>query len=350
VTPSAATSGSIPEPPEASSGSAPRWLALAVAWVACWLAATVVAAGTVVDVPGVGGQEARYGSALVTVLLAVALARRCGGLVWFWGLLATAAVALVLIGEQRWLDSSAAVLVAVVGGVTSVLLTRPATTYVRLVMEYAIALSLAGSAALAVAGYGAEVSAGRYYLLVVVLSVTSVMAVIWRLGADVHRLGVRGVLGFAAGAVVIAALLVYSRLLLEYGSPSVTGAEQDVTEWIRNRLDGVPRPIEALVGFPALLVGLRTRAQRRQGWWMCAIGTFGTATVATTLAAPGTDVGEAARSLAYSVALGLLVGFLILAVQAVLTRRRAAARGRRARDVRPLAASRPEPGRTRPLG
>jgi len=48
--------------------------------------------------------------------------------------------------------------------------------------------------------------------------------------------------------------------------------------------------------------------------------------------------------------LGLLVGFLILAVQAVLTRRRAAARGRRARDVRMLAASRPEPGRTRPLG
>jgi len=130
-----------------------------LAWVACWLVGTVVCAGEVVDVTGVSGEEPRYGAALVTVLLAVALARRCGGLVWFWGLLAIAFVALVLVADQRWLDSSAALFVAVVGAVASVMLTRPAATYVRLFMEYCIALLLAVSAAFAVAGYGAELSA-----------------------------------------------------------------------------------------------------------------------------------------------------------------------------------------------
>lgn len=348
MTPPAADPGAAPAG-DALPGSARRTLALVLAWVACWLVGTVVSAGEVVDVPGVSGEEPRYGAALVTVLLAVALTRRCGGLVWFWGLLATAFVAAVLVGDQRWLDSSAAVLVAVVGAVASVVLTRPAPTHVHVVMEYGVALLLAGSAAFAVAGYGAELSAGRYYLLVVALGVSAAMALVWRLGTDFHRLARRGVLWFAAGAVVIFALLVYSRLLREYGSASITGAEQDLTDWIRDRLDGVPQPVQVLVGFPALLWGVRIRAQRRQGWWLCAIGTFGTATVATALAAPRPDVGDAGRSLAYSAALGLLVALLVGYAQAMRARRRAAARGRRIRDAHPAAASRSEPGRTRPL-
>ena len=334
---------------DAPHSSTRRTLALVLAWVACWLVGTVVCAGEVVDVTGVSGEEPRYGAALVTVLLAVALARRCGGLVWFWGLLAIAFVALVLVADQRWLDSSAALFVAVVGAVASVMLTRPAATYVRLFMEYGIAVLLAISAAFAVAGYGAELSSGRYYLLVVVLSVTGAMSLVWRLGTDFHRLARRGVLWCAAGAVVIFALLVYSRLLREYGSASITGAERDLTDWIRDRLDGVPQPVQVLVGFPALLWGVRTRAQRRQGWWMCAIGTFGTATVATALAAPRPDVADAGRSLAYSAALGLLVALLVLYAEATRARRRSAARGRRIRDDHPAAASLPEPGRTRPL-
>jgi hypothetical protein len=285
------------------------------------------------------------------VLLTIALARRSGGRVWFWTVLGTAFVTLVLVADEPWLFSSAAVLVAVVGAVVSVLLTRPAPTYVRVLYEYAIALVLAVSAGLAVAAYAAPVSSARYNLLVLALTLAGSMALVWRLGAGFHGLGRRGVLLIVAGAVLVTAVLVYSRILREYGSASVTGAVQDVIDWSRDRFNGVPRPIEVLVGFPALLWGVHTRAHRRQGWWMCAFGTFGTATIATTLAAPGVDPAYAGRSLLYSIGLGLLIGLVVLRFDAVVTRRRAAtAAGRRARrhqvEPEPL---RPEPGRHHPL-
>jgi hypothetical protein len=322
-----------------------------VAWIVAWLVGTGVAVGAVVDVPRLPGWAPRYGAAALTVLLTIALARRSGGRVWFWGLLGAAFVTLVLVADEPWLRSSAAVFVAVVGAVVSVLLTRPAPTYVRVLYEFVIALVLAVSAGLAVAAYDAPVSWSRYNLLVLALTLAGSMALVWRLGAGFHGLGRRGVLLIVAGAVLVTAVLIYSRILREYGSPSVTTAVQDAISWTRDRLNGVPRPIEVLIGFPALLWGVHTRAHRRQGWWMCAFGTFGTATVATTLAAPRIDPAFAGLSLLYSAGLGLLIGLVVLRVDVVVTRRRTAkAAGRRARreavEPEPL---RPEPGRSYPL-
>ena len=347
----------VAEPPERTytrGGSRLQAALLRVsvaAWILGWLVGTGVALGEVVDVPRLPGWAPPYGAAALTVLLTIALTRRSGGRVWFWTLLVSAFVALVLVAEEPWLYSSAAVLVAVVGAVVSVLLTRPAPTYVRLVYEYAIALVLAVSAALAVAAYDAPVSSARYDVLVLALTLAGSMALVWRLGAGFHGLGRRGPLLIVAGAVLVAAVLVYSRILQEYGSASVTGAVEDVVGWTRDRLNGVPRPIAVLVGFPALLWGVHTRAHRRQGWWMCAFGTFGTATIATTLAAPRIDPAYAGRSLLYSIGLGLLIGLVVLRVDAVVTRRRmASAAGRRARrdQVEPES-QRPEPRRSHPL-
>jgi len=174
---------------------------------------------------------------------------------------------------------------------------------------------------------------------------------VWRLGAGYHGLGRRGALLIVAGAVLVTAVLVYTRVLREYGSTSVTSTVEDLIDWTRARLNGVPRPIEVLVGFPALLWGVHTRAHRRQGWWMCAFATFGTATIATTLAGPMVEPAYAGRSLLYSIGLGLLIGLAVLQVDAIATRRRAiAAAGRRARREQPQAEPlRPEPGRAHPL-
>lgn len=321
------------------------------AWIVGWLVGTGMCLGAVADVPGPFEEAPVYGAALVTVLLVLALARRSGARVWFWTSLVSAFAALVLLADQRWLYSSAAVLVAVVGGVCAVLLTRPAPTYVRLVWEYAIALVLAASAGLAVAGYDAPVNSGRYYLLVLTLTSAAAVALLWQLGAGFHGLGRRGVHLIVAGAVLVTAVLIYSRLLREYGSESITTAVQDLVDATHDRLNGVPRPIEVFVGFPALLWGIRTRAHRRQGWWMCAFGTFGTATVATTLAAPAVDPADAGRSLLYSIALGLLIGLLVLRAESLLTRRRVdTVAGRRTRREHPPPEPlRPEPRRADPL-
>jgi hypothetical protein len=339
----------------ASPGPAeqPAWgLRVAVlGWLLAWSAGTALCLGAVIDSPPVPQEAPRYGAALVSVLLAIALAQRSGGRLWFWTPLASALLILVLVADQAWLYSSAALFTAVVGGIASVLLTRPAPSYLWAVYEYAIALVLAVSAGLAVAALDAPVDFARYNLLVLALTLAGTMALVWRLGAGFHGLGRRGVLAIVAAAVLVTAVLVYSRVLREYGSVPVTTAVQDLIGWTRDLLGGVPRPIQVLVGFPALLWGVHTRAHLRQGWWMCAFATFGTATVATTLASPLVDPAFAGRSLLYSVALGLLVGLVVLRVDAQVTRRRSvAAAGRRVKREEPEPEPvRPEPGRTQPL-
>jgi hypothetical protein len=107
----------------------------------------------------------------------------------------------------------------------------------------------------------------------------------------------------------------------------------------------VPRPIEVLLGFPALAWGVSTRARRRQGWWVCAFGAPGLSVVAVSLLDPDMALLEAGLSVLYSLGLGLLVGYGVIRADLFLT----GARGRRARQLEELAAHRPEPGRLQPL-
>ena len=107
----------------------------------------------------------------------------------------------------------------------------------------------------------------------------------------------------------------------------------------------VPRPTAFLLGFPALAWGVSTRARRRQGWWVCAFGAAGLSVVATSLLNPSVPLTEAALVLAYSLALGLAIGYAVVRADAYLT----GTRGRRARQLEEQAAHRPEPARTEAL-
>ena len=335
------------------TGAVPTVLRLgaATAWLLAWLAGSLAAAAGLVAVERTPTWLPEAGAATLTVLFAVALTRRSGGRVWFWSLLVVVPVVAALTLDQRWLLSSVAVLAAVLGGITAVMLTKPAASPLRLLYEYLLALVLAASAGLAVAAWGAPVDPMRFPLAVLALTLTLAIALIWQLGAGYHGIGRRGLVLIAGGAMLVTLVLVYSRMLREYGSVTVTEAVESAVAWTTDRLGGgVPRPIEVLVGFPALVWGIWVRSSRRQGWWMCAFGTVGTATLATTLANPEVELEYAGLSTAYSVVLGLLLGLLVIRIDALLTRGRRRDAGRRARregwEPDPL---RPEPGRTTPL-
>jgi hypothetical protein len=315
-------------------------------WFAAWLAASAAAASSVIVVVETPEWLAEVGAAALVVLFTAAVTRRCGGRFWLWSLLALGFAGGVIVAQNRTLFSSAAVLVAVLGGVLAVMGTRPAATLPQVLREYVVALLISISAAFGVAGFNAPVASDRFNLVVLGVSLLFALGLVWQLGAGLHGMGRRGFIMLVGGAVLIASLLVYSRFLREYGSESFVDRIDDAVAWTRDTLGGVPRPVEVLIGFPALIWGVSTRARRRQGWWMCAFAALGTATVATSLAAPSVEPEYAGWSLLYSAVLGLLFGLLVRRIDVMFT----GGGGRRARRSgsaeEPL---RPEPGRTEPL-
>jgi hypothetical protein len=315
-------------------------------WFAAWLTATGAAGTAVIVVVDTPEWLAEVGAAALLVLFTMGLTRRCGGRVWLWSVLALGFAAGVLTTQNRTLFSSAAVLVAVVGAVLAVMATRPAETLGQVLREYAVALLVSISAALAVAGFNAPVASDRFNLVVLGVSLLVAIGLVWQLGAGLHGMGRRGFILIVGGAILIGCLLVYSRFLREYGSESLVDRINDTVAWIRDTFGGVPRPVEVLIGFPVLIWGVSTRSRRRQGWWMCAFAALGTATVATSLAAPSVEPEYAGWSLLYSAILGLLLGLLVRRIDVMFT----GGGGHRVRRSSHAAEEqRPEPGRTEPL-
>jgi hypothetical protein len=315
-------------------------------WLASWLAASAASATSIVVVVDTPEWLAETGAAALMVLFAVGLARRCGGRVWLWSLLTLAFAGGVLVAQNRTLFSSAAVLVAVLGAVLAVLVTKPASTLPRLLVEYVVALLVSISAALAVAGFNPPIASGRFNIVVLGVSLLVALGLVWQLGAGLHGMGRRGFILIVGGAVLIGGLLVYGRFLREYGSESLVDRINDMVAWTSDHLGGVPRPVEVMIGFPALVWGVSTRTRRRQGWWMCAFAALGTATVATSLAAPTIEPEYAGWSLLYSAVLGLLLGLVVRRVDVLFT----GGGGQRARRSEGTVEDlRPEPGRTEPL-
>lgn len=313
-------------------------------WVVAWAAGTAAATTAVVAVPEVPDWTARAGAALLTVVFAVGLTHRCGGRLWLWVSIAAAFAALGWRLESDWARSAAAVLVAILAAVLAVMATRPAPGTLTVLREYALALVLAATGAVAVAGYDAGVVSKRFNLLVLGLSLLAAIGLVWQLGAGLHGLGRRGLALILGGAVLVTGVLIYSTILREYGSASLVSSVDSLAVAIRERIGGVPRPVEVLIGFPALIWGIATRASRRQGWWMCAFGVLGTATVTTSLAAQHVDPEYALWSTMYSALLGGVLGLLLRRVDVAFT-----GRGRRANRDQVDAFVRPEPARTRSL-
>jgi hypothetical protein len=176
-----------------------------------------------------------------------------------------------------------------------------------------------------------------------------VFTLVYRLGAGLHGLGRRGVFIVAFGAAVLLVTLLYAEMLRRYGTPDLVSTLLDGVHWSRDHLGAFPRPIETVLGVPALVWGTHMRARRRQGWWVCAFGVAGTAAVSDALVNPAISVTECALSVVYGLVVGLLIGYVVVRVDLALTgsgggRRAVGRTGRRAEEAE--RAVRPEPKRT----
>lgn len=325
----------------AGAGSVGRSIALRTLWV---LALVAVAAGLAtlraVDAPALPQQSL---AAALGVLLAIGLAVRSGG----WLPLATALTLLVgvtaVLTQWSTLLAGAALATGVLAACLAVLGTRPAVTFRAVIGEVVLALLLAAVGGLGVAGWSVDLDTERFAYGVLAVAFVSTVALVYRLGGGLHILGRRGLLLAAGATVLLVVVLVYTAALTRYGSPELVSQVRSAQDWARDHLGGVPHPVEVLVGIPALVWGVSMRSRRRQGWWVCAFGSVATASGATRLIKEAVAL-DLVLAAAYSLVLGLLIGYAVLRLEWLLTGRPghhdARAEGTVHRD---------EPGRLQPL-
>lgn len=313
------------------------WLVLLLAGLTA-----VVLPWTGFDLP----EEVRLaGAVTVTTLYTHGLAVRTGGRPLAAGGLALLLAGAAVLTGAGVLLAGAAVATVVAAALLGVLATTPAAKFSRVVREVLLATLVAAGGAFGAWAYGAELSMARTGYLVIGFSLLGALALVYRLGAGIHGLGRRGLIVIVGGVVLLTVTLAYTEAVGRWGSPEMVESIEAAFARAEEVLGAVPRPIEVLLGFPALAWGVSTRARRRQGWWVTAFGAPGLAVIAAALLVPDADLAEVGLTVGYSLVLGLLLGYLIVRADLFLT----GARGRRARRLEELAAHRPEPGRLEPL-
>ena len=284
---------------------------------------------------------ARPGAAISTVVLVVGLAYRAGGrtLVWFW--LAAVFSAVTLIFPMQGLLAGAALLTAISGAVLAVLATRPASNIASAIKEYFVAIFIGLATMLAVGAWNAQVEHQLFNIIVVTSAVSLTFGIVWSLGANLHGLTPRyvAILLGAVGALIV--LLAYATLVRSYGSAGLIAFLENTVVWIRTTIIGVPRPVQALLGFPALVVGVALRSQRRDGWWLMVFAAIGTSVMASAVVNPYAFPTYIGLSTLYSIIIGLGLG--------LIARHFVSSRGgsRASRSIEQL--TRLEPKRTDPL-
>lgn len=278
--------------------------------------------------------------AVVTSLSWFLATRTSGRALVSAGLALVLGVASLLVGG-RVLPTGAAVMTCVVGSVYAVMVTVPAVTGFKAIREALVATLVATVTAFAAVGFEPTVATERFEIVALLLALALVLAIVWRLGAGLHGLGRRGIIVVAIGLGVLFATLAYAELLRRYGAQSFVSSVLDFADWTAARIGAFPRPLVVLLGIPALVWGTHVRARRRQGWWVCAFGVAATIPLATGLVPPDSSYAEAGLRAAYSVGLGLVVGYLVIRADLALTGPRGKG-GRRAEEAGP---HRPEPRR-----
>jgi len=277
------------------------------------------------------------------------LSARSGGRPVTFTVLTLAVGAITLALDREELRTGAAVVTAVIAAVLAVVITVPAVRFIDAARETCIAVGVAGLGALAALGFEPQVDVGRFEYATLALSLLCAFTLVYRLGAGLHGLGTRGLLIVIVGAVTLAVTLAYAEMLRRYGTPDLVTTLLDAVHWSRDNLGAFPRPIEAILGVPALVWGTHMRARRRQGWWVCAFGVAGTAAISDALVNPAISVTECALSVLYGLVVGLAIGYAVIRIDLALTgagggRRAVGRTGRRAEEAEH--AVRPEPKRT----
>jgi hypothetical protein len=283
------------------------------------------------------------GSVAVATAYSWALAARVGGRPMVFGPVALAIGAAVLWVDRDFLTTGAAEMTGVVSAVLAVMATVPALTALRVLREVMVATAVAAGGALAVVGFEPSVSLARFEYTTLALSLAVALGLVHRLGAGLHGLSRRGLVTVAVGGVVLAVTLAYGELLRRYGTPELVEGLLEMVRWSRAHLGAFPRPLEAVLGVPALTWGIHMRARRGQGWWVCSFGVAATAPIATSLVNTTVSVVESSLAVLYGIVVGLVIGFLLIRVDLLLS-----GTGRR-RGSRPQAEAGLEPARTRPL-
>ena len=223
------------------------------------------------------GPAALSGIGAVTVAASYtsALALRSGGRPVVYGVLAVVIGVAALWLDEDFLRSGAAVLTAIVAGVFAVTATMPAVRFVHAAREVLVAVLIAAGGALAVVGLEPEVALGRFEYTILAGGLALALVIVYRLGAGLHGLGRRGIAIVIVGGVALAGTLAYAEALRRYGSPGLVDGVDSAVVWMRSHFGAVARPLQALIGVPALAWGCHMRARRRQGWWVCAFGAAG---------------------------------------------------------------------------
>ncbi|CAB4920994.1 unannotated protein [freshwater metagenome] len=278
--------------------------------------------------------------AVATALSWLLATRTAGRALVSAGLALVLGVASLLVGG-RVLPTGAAVMTCVVGSVYAVMVTVPAVTWWKAVREVLVAVLVAVVTAFAAVGFEPTVATDRFDLAALFLALGLVFTIVYRLGAGLHGLGRRGMIVVASGLAVLVVTLLYAELLRRYGTQTFVSSILDFADWVSARIGAFPRPLVVLLGIPALAWGTHLRARRRQGWWVCAFGVAATVPLATGLVAPDSSYLEAGLRAAYSLVLGLLIGYVLIRIDLALTGTKGS-RGRRAEEAGP---HRPEPRR-----
>jgi hypothetical protein len=295
------------------------------------------------DTPAYVGES---GAVADAVAFTTGLLARTGGRTFVYGALAMALGAAVVVSDEPVLRTGAAELTCVVTAVFAVMVTTPAVTVRNAAREVVIAMVVALVGAAAVVGLEPTVSLSRFAYTTLGASLALSLLVVFRLGAGLHGLGRRGLVAVLIGGGLLALTLAYAEVLRRYGAPDLVDSLLDGRIWALETLNGAPRPVQSLLGVPALVWGTHMRARRRQGWWVCAFGVTASAQVTHTFLDPNLTLAQAGLTTLYSVVLGVVVGAIVIRVDLLLT---GSQRGRRARTGVEAAALRPEPGRTQPL-
>jgi hypothetical protein len=333
------TTSSTRERVGTSAGERESWLVLLVIG-----AAAIAAVRIAPDLPELIRQ---VGAVVVTTSLAWGLAVRTGGRPIWATLLAALLAGGAIASDKPDLLAGGSVATGALAATLAVMMTMPAATFQIVIREVLVATAIAWLGALGVVGYGMDksVDVDRFSYVVLGLSLAGAFALVYRLGAGLHGLGRRGYVVGAGAVALLVLALVYSEAIAHYGSRDLVGTGDNLRDWTKSTIGAVPHPIVAVLGYPALAWGVFMRARRRQGWWVCAFGIAATAPTATRLVVGDTGFQSCALGAAYSLVIGLVVGYLVIRVEQSFT----GTHGRRARRDEEAVAHRPEPRRTRPL-
>ena len=221
------------------------------------------------------------------------LVARTGGRTFVYGALALALGAAVVVTDEPVLRTGAAVLTCVVTAVFAVMVTIPAVTVPQAAREVLVAMLVALVGAAAVVGLEPTLNLSRFAYTTLGASLALCLLVVFRLGAGLHGLGRRGLVAVLIGGGLLAVTLAYAEVLRRYGAPDLVDTLLDGRRWALDTLNGAPRPVQALLGVPALVWGTHMRARRRQGWWVCAFGVTAAAQVTHTFLDPSLTLVEA---------------------------------------------------------